>query len=953
MTVSSDPEHESRFLIGIDLGTTNSAIAYVDTTEKKWKVRDLPIPQLVAPGEVEARDTLPSFHYESAAGEFALGALRLPWKSDEPRHAVGVFARDHGAAVPGRLIVSAKSWLSHSGVNRTAALLPWHGAPDVERLSPVQVGARFLAHLRNAWDHRFPDHPMSAQEIVLCVPASFDEVVRELTVDAAKAAGLPNVVLLEEPQAAFYAWIYAQGQSWDEKVKPRQKILICDVGGGTSDFTLIRVRPAKNAKVFFHRIAVGEHLILGGDNLDLAIAHHVEQQIAGQRKLETRQWGPLVRSCRQVKETLLGPEPPDRAVIHIASGGSKLIGGSMQVHVTRDEIEQLLLDGFLPRVTLEETPIARRSGFQEFGLPYAPDPAITKYLAEFLVAHRNVGLEEGETPRGKHDPARPDLVLFNGGLFESPVLRQRLLEVMASWFKADTKRPWKPQVLKSDRLDLAVARGAAYFGMVRRGRGERITGGLGRSYYIGVDTTTANAPLGSENREAAICLLPAGVEEGQAVELPERSFDLLIRQPVEFPLYASSMRTNDPPGTLVEVDPEQLKQLPSICTVLQSGRKSEAETISVRLGAKLTEIGTLDIWCAEAGGERQWRLQFDVRGATRQDGRIQSKLAESQGIVDEKVLENVRRLISDAFSRAANQRPESLVRRLEEITGVGRHEWPASLMRGMWQALIESEPSRRISDIHEARWLNLAGFCLRPGYGMAADDWRIGQMWKLCPAGICFARNELCRAEWWILWRRVAGGLTAGQQQTLADPLVSEWRNWFRKSGANVKGRWPTFQFGPHETAEVWRVLGALELLPQATKLELGGMVLERLAREKSDHIRESLLFAMGRMGGRIPVYAPLNDVTPVEVAEQWASRVMDLNPKEEKSAFALVQLVRMTGDRYRDISDETRSRSIDWLTQRSAPVHYVQLVTEGGTLQSEEQKIVFGETLPRGLRIE
>ena len=432
MNDAAENDAPCRYLIGIDLGTTNSALAYVDTAEKHWTVRDFAIPQLVAPATVEDRATLPSFHYEAAANEFAASALRLPWSSEDPTIAVGVFARDQGASAVQRLVVSAKSWLSHSGVDRTAGLLPWHAAADVQKLSPVEVSARYLAHLRAAWDQRFPEHPMREQDVVLTAPASFDEVARELSVEAARKAGLTHLVLVEEPQAAFYAWISAAGDKWDRKVKPGQKILICDVGGGTTDFTLIRVRPASGAKVLFHRVAVGEHLILGGDNFDLAIAHYVEKKLG--RTLEPREFGPLVRSSRAAKETLLGKDPPERVVMNISAGGSKLIGGAAQVELTREEIQGLLLEGFLPRVKLDDVPQSRRSGFQEFGLPYARDAAITRYLAAFLSAHRHAGQRADEAVPTDHDAARPDLVLFNGGLFESPILRERLLEVLESWF---------------------------------------------------------------------------------------------------------------------------------------------------------------------------------------------------------------------------------------------------------------------------------------------------------------------------------------------------------------------------------------------------------------------------------------------------------------------------------------------------------------------------------------
>ncbi|HWE03294.1 MAG TPA: Hsp70 family protein [Tepidisphaeraceae bacterium] len=960
-TVADSPDIDapSRFLIGFDLGTTNSALAYVDTSEKKWIVRDFAIAQLVAPATVESRQTLPSFHYEASDGERAEGSLRLPWSTDDPAYAVGAYARDHGAAAPGRLVVSAKSWLSHSGVDRTAGLLPWHGAADVQRLSPVQVSARYLAHLRGAWDHHFPDHPMAEQDIVLTVPASFDEVARELTVQAAKTAGLIHVVLVEEPQAAFYAWIDSRGDKWEKSVRPGWKILVCDIGGGTTDFTLIQVRSAGEGKVLFHRVAVGEHLILGGDNLDLAIAHHVERKLG--RKLAAHQWGPLVRNSRVAKETLLGKNPPERMVINIGAGGSKLVGGSAQIELSREEIHDLLLEGFLPRAGLEEKPSSRRSGFQEFGLPYARDAAITRYLAAFLTAHRNAGARPGDAAPVDHDPARPDLILFNGGLFESPVLRERLLDVMASWFSGDknagdsTAEKWRPHVLENDRLDLAVARGAAYYGIVRRGHGVRISGGLAHSYYIGVEAEEAGGAAPTQTRSAApaICLVPAGVEEGQTVDLLNRTFELLIRQPVEFPLYASSVRTTDAPGERVAVDPEQMTALAPIRTVLQSGKKATADSVQVRLHAKLTEIGTLDIWCAEVKGDRTWRLQFDVRSATRADFSAHQGAGEAEGVLDDRIVADARSRIAATFRPGAVGRPESLVKKLEESSGIGRNDWPPTFLRSMWETLMEVESSRRLSDTSETRWLNLAGYCLRPGYGLAADDWRVSQTWKLFTAGVIHPKNESIRAEWWILWRRLAGGMTAGQQRTLADPLIADWRMYLRKAGSNVRGRKGIFEFGPHESAEVWRVLGSLELLAPARKLEIGAMLLERLAREEIASVRDAQLFAIGRIGARVPMYGPLNALVDSGVAEAWAHRLISAGKSVEKNAFAIMQLCRRTGDRYRDVSDEARESALNWMIEHGVADRYRQLVREGGELEAEEQRIVFGESLPRGLRIQ
>ena len=790
---SADQSQLSRFVVGLDLGTTNSAMAYVDTNEAPRRIRTFAIPQVVAPGQIEARDTLPSFHYQPASGEFPDDSTALPWQRsrhaprDEPSQAepptlgpalatrsdagsqsarlaerdgyiVGHFARDHGTLVPGRMISSAKSWLCHSGVDRTADLLPWHGAEDVERLSPVSVSARYLQHARDAWDAQFPEHPLAEQDFVLTLPASFDEVARELTVKAAKQAGLTRIVLIEEPQAAFYAWIDKHADNWTELVSPGQKILVCDVGGGTTDFTLIRVKRASDGAVQFHRVAVGDHLILGGDNCDLALAHHIEQRLKGDGHLEPRQWSVLVRSCRQAKEVLMAADAPDKWTLTLPGGGSKLIGGSLQVPVTRDEVRDLLVSGFFPNVALDTKPLASQSGFQEFGLPYAADPSVTTHLAAFLTSHRYVALEEaplapalrGEGPgvrglglvpsppsagervrvRGasasasagsneatslrnrsadqksldlnapphpsplppqsggegtgktdpprpdpacaaldRPDPARPDIVLFNGGVFASPILQQRVVESLERWFRSEADPNWTPIVLENERLDLAVARGAAYYGMVRRGEGVRITAGLARTYYVGVESgesrdksqtsgdkgnSSTDSPPSTFNPQlAALCLLPASIEPGDEVDLTSRQFQLLVSQPIEFPLYVSSTRLTDQPGDLVEVDPEQIRALPPIRTVLKLGKSKEAGSVTVILQAKLTEIGTLDLWCREVDGKRSWKLLFDVRSATQTDVAAHEAVGERQGVFDEEVLQAACDVIVRTFTPLA------------------------------------------------------------------------------------------------------------------------------------------------------------------------------------------------------------------------------------------------------------------------------------------------------------
>jgi len=944
----------ARYVVGIDLGTTNSAAAYVDTQESPWQVRMLRIPQLVAPGVVEERDTLPSFHYEAAAGEAAGGALRLPWDEADPQVVVGVLARDQGGRNPRRLIVSAKSWLCHAGVDRRADLLPWQGGADVERLSPIAVSARYLQHVREAWDAQFPHAPLAEQDIVLTLPASFDEIARELTVEAAARADLPRVVLLEEPQAAFYAWVYNHRDDWQRLVQPGQFILVCDIGGGTSDFTLIRVQsrsragesdeaagPDEAPLVQFHRVAVGNHLILGGDNLDLALARHLEHQLTGGQQLPATQWDVLVRVCQRAKEDLLSDGAPPHLTVHLPGLGSRVVGGGLQVEVSRDEVRTLLVEGFLPRVALQDRPQTRQSGFREFGLPYAADPAITRYLAAFLTAHRQAAAPD-DAPDAVPPAVRPDILLFSGGFFASPVLRQRLIELLTEWFQVPAAPPWSPHVLDNDRLDLAVARGAAYYGMVRRGLGVRIAANLARSYYIGVES----------DPPAAVCLVPGNAEPGQTIETPERLFQLLISQPIEFPLWVSSLRLADPPGALVTIDREQMSPLPPIRTVLRTARRRETGSIPVRLHARLTEIGTMELWCTAAERDRSWRLQFDVRAATETDAAAHESAAESEGFLDEATWDRCQQCLADVFAPEGKERPEHLVKRLAGLLETPRQQWPTPLLRRIWEALVAWESGRRKTMEHETRWLNLVGFALRPGYGLAVDDWRVAETWRTVQGKLVHPGPSV-RNEATVLWRRIAGGLSRGQQQALADPLLSSIRSLYNR---NVSGttRGEDAALRPNELAELWRLLGSLELLDISRKIELGDMAVALLPKRKLENLRGPMLWTLGRLGQRVPVYGPLNTVVPSETAERWLDALLAHAGRDAAAgALAVMQLARRTDDRYRDLADSARQRAARWLSDQEASANLIELVRHGGQLGMDEQRQVFGESLPKGLRLE
>ncbi len=748
----------SRFVVGIDLGTTNCAVCFVDTLPPDWSVETFRIPQWVDLGQLEARETLPSFHYELTPSEST--GVGLPWERGEKSSScVGVLARDAGQRHPGRRIASAKSWLSHDGVDRSADFLPWHGDADVPRMSPVTASSRYLAHLRSAWDHAHPGDPLDQQDVVITLPASFDEVARELTIQAAKQAGLRRVYLIEEPQAAFYAWIDRHRSDWSQLVHPGQLILVCDIGGGTTDLTLIRVRPAGDAgdQVQFHRVAVGRHLILGGDNMDLAVAKLAEKKIgdSGASELSASQWDRLIQAARSVKEAMLGEERPEAYTINLASEGSKLLAGAIQVELSAAEIDRALLDGFFPHAALADRPASGQSGFQEFGLPYAADPAVTRHLSEFLTEHRRSGLEEQD----RDSADRPDLVLFNGGVMAAPAIRRRIIDSLTDWFQQPGES-WQPRVLSSPRLDLAVAHGAAYYAMVRRGQGIRIAANLGRSYYMQVQ----------HDPPQAICLIPGNAEAGQRFRADDHPLRLQVGAPVQFPLWVSSTRLADRVGELVTIQRSEMSALPPICTALVRGRRREETQLHVFVESELSEIGTVGMYCVDADQGKRWKLEFDIRSTLETDRGAHEGTGEAAGIVDTDTVARCADAIASTFGDNPKIKPNQIVKKLQSLTETSRNGWPPSLLRELWQFLVDDEVGRRRSPQHEARWLNLAGFCLRPGYGVAVDDWRVQQTWRLLHGKLAFAASQ-SRTESMILWRRIAGGLTAGQQQQLAAPI--------------------------------------------------------------------------------------------------------------------------------------------------------------------------------------
>lgn len=599
------------FAIGIDLGTTNCALARAPLDDGRAVPEPFAVPQVVHPGEVAALPLLPSFLYLPSDVELPAGALALPW-DPERRFAVGAFAREKGAGVPARLVSSAKSWLSHAGIDRRQAILPW-GAPDeVPRLSPLEASARYLSHLREAWDAQHPDAPLAAQDLVITVPASFDAVARELTVEAAQAAGLGDgFTLLEEPQAALYAWVAQRGAAWRKDVEVGDLILVCDIGGGTTDFSLIAVRE-EDGQLQLERVAVGDHILLGGDNMDLALAYAVRHRLEGEgTRLDDWQMRALTYGCRVAKEALFSDPERDEHPLVIPGRGSRLVGGSIRTRLARDELVATLLDGFFPVVPADARPQqARRTGLTALGLPYASDAGITRHLAAFLGRQTAAArLPEGVRAEGRSF-LHPSAVLFNGGVTRSPIIRDRILSIIGSWVEAEGGRP--PKVLEGVDPDLAVSRGAAYYARARRGEGIRIRGGTARAYYVGIERAELAVP-GVPPRIDAVCIAPFGMEEGSEVELPQ-TFGLVVGEPASFRFFGSSTRRDDGVATLADPEGPDLEELPPIETTMEAeGGEEEGRVVPVRLHARVTEVGTLELSAVEEATGRRWKLSFNVR----------------------------------------------------------------------------------------------------------------------------------------------------------------------------------------------------------------------------------------------------------------------------------------------------------------------------------------------------
>ena len=939
------------WLVSIDLGTTNTVLAYAAPGAPQVEL--FAIDQLVAPGEVAGAPLLPSNRYHPAEEELGPGQLQLPWQLPDvaglERVAIGRLARTLGAATPGRLVASAKSWLSHPGVDRMAPILPWGAEPDVPKVSPVAASASYLAHLRANWNIRFPQHPLEDQQVVLTVPASFDEGARALTLEAAKLAGLPRLRLLEEPQAALYDWLYRHRATLAEELGDTRLVLVADVGGGTTDFSLVKVE-LRDGEPHLTRIGVGNHLILGGDNMDLALAHLVEARMADQdgqqaprARLSAARLAQLTERCRAAKEQLLALDAPDQVAVTLLGAGSRLIGGSRKAELRREDVERVVLDGFFPLNETQEPARRARAGIVEFGLPYASDPAVTRHLAGFLRQHAPAAREALGLPLDADTLPVPDTLLLNGGVFRGAALAKRLAETLARW------RGQPLRILHNLDPDVAVARGGVAYSLARQGQAPAIESGAARSYYLLLEGERSGAGL------RAVCLLPRGTAASQEVRLSERSFALRLGRPVRFHIVSTVADAGQPPspGALVDLDPLEVVRLPPVATVLRAapGAAPRSE-IAVQLVASLSEVGSLEVHCVAEDGSGRWQLAFQLREPEGDDELVETDILPPQ--VDA-AIEKIERVFGTRSKAVDTKEVRQLRASLEHLLG-RREGWATPLLRRLFDALMERSKGRRRSSEHERAWLNLAGFCLRPGFGHPLDSWRIEQLWAMFEAGVQYHKDTQVRAEWWTLWRRVAGGLDTEAQLRLLDDFAFNLQ-----ADASERGKRPITLVDGSED-DMLRLGASLERIPAAYKAEIGNWMMEQIvaipagaskldAKTAATYAR--YLWALGRVGARQSFHASAHEVAPAEVAEEWLGKLMKLDWKKiEPAGFAATHIARMTGDRSRDIGEAVRAEVLRRLSAAGAPAAWAALVREVVELDQASETRMLGEALPPGLKL-
>jgi molecular chaperone DnaK (HSP70) len=937
-----------RFSIGIDLGTTNSALAYVDCGAEAAEPQAscvLPIEQLEDAHKVRAANTLPSALYLAPEHECD-GRYNLEFQAVlQPAHyAVGLCARAQAIPAPDRVVQSAKSWLCHPSADPHVALLPFGAdagavpsASDIPiKISPLEAATRVLRHFKDFWNSRYalePELRFERQEICITVPASFDEVAQRLTLEAALNAGYPQkqLRLLEEPQAAFYYWLEMHADI--ERLRsafllPQDRaytVLVIDVGGGTTDFTLFELAfPQQAQPPQITRSAVSDHLLLGGDNMDLALAHRLEPTLAQGGKLTRREWQQLVAQCRLLKERALSGSMPEQDwTVSVGASGSSLLKAARSASVSSTELRTLLLEGFFPLVEAHERPRRAVGGLREIGLPYASDTAITRHLAAFL-QERSV-----------------DALLCNGGALRPQFLQQRLCDQIARWQSGRA-----PVLLENADMDLAVARGAAWCGYLRRLPTGSIKAGYPHAIYLGVQS--------AKGEKLLVCILPQGSEAGTCLRVDGRKFTLRLQQAAAFELYRSTQENvqaaQHRSGSLF--DHQQLvagvQALPPMQARLSAQQRKRKE-VEVELEVQLNETGLLQIFCVEMPppqaeqplqAAQRWELQFNLRKDSQSEAPTEPAAtappATALGVSAERAraaLEKISALYGKAVAGGSAQNPKWLLRELEQTLGQPKQEWSLALLRMLWSALAPGVTKRSRSLAHELAWLALSGFVLRPGYGTEADRFRIAELWRAFEQGLYFKRERSAWTEWWILWRRISGGLEAWQQQQL-----------FLQTLPELEGR-------KDSSPEAIRLLGSLERLSEADKRKASELMLQRLESMRS--LRRPLLAALARIGGRTPLYAGVEALVPARWIEEWFAKLGNLNWRDDDwraCPLLFSQACRLIPSREFEVSETLRQKVLSKLRASQADPALILPLLEYVAPNEQSRALLFGEALPAGL---
>ena len=910
----------AKFCIGIDLGTTNCAMAFVPLNGEASQSEIFPIPQWETYGSLIEALTLPSFLYLPRAEE----ATQMLGKAFADREwIVGRFARKQAAEAPGRVAHSAKSWLCHHAVDRSAPFLPWRSdeIPVEKRISPIQASALLLEYLRAVWDARFARDggEFLHQEVTVTVPASFDAVAQRLTLEAASQAGFAdNVRLLEEPQAAFYLWLeeHATADALKLPKTGASHLLVVDIGGGTSDFSLFAITQKPGSSLpHIKRVAVSDHLLLGGDNIDLALAHHLEQRLTSQ--LSPAQWNFLVARCRDLKERCLaGSQQGEDFAVSVPSQGSSLLGNTLSARISRAEVEAIVLDGFFPECNLDDRPSSTQAGLREWALPYAADSAVTRYLADFL-----------------RQRPRVDAILFNGGSLHPEALRLRLQRQIAKWQPGA-----EPVVLDNSEPDLAVARGAARFGSLVHRRAERIEAGAARAIYLEVHRQGIN-----DDQKSLVCILPRNASPEEEFQISQPGLELRLNHPVRFQPYYSTRHDADGPGSLVpwnDADFHRLPPLQTIAKLQERQTRSGHDRLPVTLTAKMNELGLLKVACksADLHVKQSWPLEFNLRQQEPSEKIADSTTPQNTGVEDAR-LEAGRARMSLLFSRPLDKRDKlsatNLLKSLEQLLGTQKANWNWVLVRELWRTLYENIDRRRESVEHEEAWLILAGFFLRPGFGADGDDIRLNQLWQIKTDGLAYPGKRIQLQEY-ILWRRVAGGLDRARQETVLQPEL------------------PRLLTQKNPAPELIRLAGSLERIPQSMKVNL----LDHFIKSAQDLAKSRqhcapYLVSLGLLLNRAPLYTGIDDVLPPDYVDRAFEALCHLDWAETElleTQPLFLRAARVIDDSKLDLPRSLREKIASKLEKSGAAPSKVERIRRFVPIERTDRAGLFGESLPPGL---